>query len=137
MTNLVCCRSDNCGSIASSSRFLSSCASVLVGCGQLALHLTNCQMGVFCVFYSVFISVFAVVVVLFDGFKDHLEFQWPLYEFISSFFVIDGSCEFVRNNFFWCEYVEFAFFPMSTSLFQYSSNVPLSSCLMFKIWARL
>ena len=60
-------------------------------------------------FVCLLVSVFTVVVVLFDGFKDHLEFQRSFYEFVSSFFVIDSCCKLVSDIFFWCNDVKLAF----------------------------
>ena len=60
-------------------------------------------------FRCFFVSVFAVIIVVFDGFEDHLKFQWSFYEFVLGFFVVNSCCKLVSDNFFRCNAVEFAF----------------------------
>ena len=67
-------------------------------------------------FVCLFVSVFAVIIVLFDGFKDHLKIQWSFYEFVLGLFVVNSCCELVSDKFFRCNAVEFAF---SLNIHQY------------------
>ena len=95
--------------------------------------------GVFSGFFGFWflVSVFLVVVVKFYGFQYQLYISVGLYKFVASSFVFDGGANLYGMISSAMILLKSHFLSMSTSLFQYSSNVSLSSCFLLKNWALL
>ena len=141
MTSLVYHKNDSYGLTFFSSPFRLFFVSVLDVCVRLVLRLMSFPTGVFSVFclsFCLHICGCNCLVRLFDGFEDHLKFQWSFYEFVfKRFFVVNSCCKRVSVDFSGIMLLNSHFLSISTSLFQYSSSVSLSSCWMLKNCARL
>ena len=110
MTNSVYRRKDSCGLMLCFCPCRLFSASVLGVCMRFVLHRMNCRKevpGVSCLISWFLVAVFAIIVVLFNGFQYCLQFQRSFFELVSGFLVLYCCCNLVCYDLLRCYSAKF------------------------------